>query len=64
MTKAELRALHEGDCIQSRLTGQNFLVTGNYGTHVTAVQTVDVTHADEWILVYTVTPQAPRKATP
>lgn len=56
MTQEELRGLREGDCIQSELTGQNFLVTANYGDRVTAVQTVDVTHADEWRLVYTVRP--------
>jgi hypothetical protein len=50
----DLHALREGDCIQSTLTGQTYLVTGNYGTHVTAVCTVDVTHANEWDLVYRV----------
>ena len=29
----------------------NFRVTGNYGTHVTAVRTIDVTYADEWLLL-------------
>jgi hypothetical protein len=51
MSTDELHALREGDCIQSKLTGQTYLVTGNYGMHVTAVCTVDVTHASEWTLV-------------
>ena len=58
MTKDQLRHLHEGDCIQSELTGLNYIVTGNYGDRVTAVQTVDVTCPEEWRLIYTVLPQA------
>ena len=51
MTLHEFRHLHEGDMVQSRLTGLVYQVTGNYGTHVTAVQTADITHLDEWDLV-------------
>jgi hypothetical protein len=54
MSEDDLHALREGDCIQSKLTGQTYLVTRNYGTHVTAVCTVDVTHAEEWDLMYAI----------
>jgi hypothetical protein len=50
----ELHALREGDCIQSKLTGQTYIVTGNYGLSITAVCTAHVTHANEWDLVYRV----------
>jgi hypothetical protein len=59
MTKADLSMLREGDCIQSKLTGQTYLVTRNYGTRITAVCTVDVTHAEEWDLMYAVVAISP-----
>jgi hypothetical protein len=55
MTARQFQRLREGDCIQSRLTGQHYLVTGNYGDVVLAVQVVHATHPDEWDIVYTVT---------
>jgi hypothetical protein len=59
VTEADLHALREGDCIQSKLTGQTYLVTRNYGTRITAVCTVDVTHAEEWDVLYAVVAVAP-----
>ncbi len=52
MTLAELLALRPGDCIQSKLNHQNYIVTGTYGDRVTAVQTVDVRLPVEWRVVY------------
>jgi hypothetical protein len=60
VTEADLHALREGDCIQSKLTGQTYLVTRTYGTRVTAVCTVDVTHAGEWDVLYAVVEIAPK----
>lgn len=60
MTKADLHALREGDCLQSKLTGQTYIVTRHYGTRVTAVCTVDVTHAEEWDLLYAIVEIAPK----
>ncbi len=51
MTTEQLRALQTGDIIQSKTTGVSYVVTGNYGDHVTAVKTVDVTHASEWRVI-------------
>ena len=51
MTQQEFDSLEFGDVVQ-HATGQTWLVTGNYGTHVSAVRTVDMTHPDEWRLVY------------
>jgi hypothetical protein len=51
MTKEQLQMLHPGDIIQGKASRQLYIVTGNFGTRVTAVQTVDVTNPDEWELV-------------
>lgn len=54
MTAKEMRQLGQGDVIRS-LTNNGraayYIVTGNYGSHVTAVSTVDVTNEVEWELV-------------
>lgn len=44
-------ALHElkvGDVIRGRSSGRMYIVTANYGTRVTAVDSADVTNAPEW----------------
>jgi hypothetical protein len=40
--------LQVGDIIRSRSRELAYIVTGNYGGHVTAVRTVDVTNPIEW----------------
>lgn len=50
MTTHDLQNLQPGDIIVSQRTKAAYIVTGNYGTHVVAVRTVDVTHAPEWDL--------------
>lgn len=47
----KLSDLQPGDIIQGRSSGDSFVVTANYGSHVTAVRTVDITNPDEWLVV-------------
>jgi len=51
MTPKQLNDLNEGDIIRHKLHGESVVVTGNYGMHVTAVRTCDVTNAEEWDLI-------------
>jgi len=48
MTLDEMKNLKVGDIIRSDATEQPYIVTANYGGRVTAVQTVDITHPEEW----------------
>ena len=50
MTRYELSKLSVGDIVQGS-SGHIYVVTGNYGGHVTAVKTVDITNPGEWTLV-------------
>ena len=43
--------LKTGDIIRSRLTGEGYVVTGQYGGRATAVKTVDVTNPSEWLVM-------------
>jgi hypothetical protein len=43
--------LKTGDIIRSRLSGEAYVVTGQYGGRATAVKTVDVTNPDEWLVM-------------
>lgn len=40
-----------GKIIRSKLTGESYLITGNYGDRATAVRTIDITNPDEWEIV-------------
>ncbi len=51
MTPRELEELKTGDVVKHICKMQSFVVTANYGNRVTAVQTVDITHADEWEII-------------
>jgi spermidine/putrescine-binding protein len=52
MKITHIKELKEGDKIRHRSDPTNlYTVTANYGDHVTAVKTVDVTNAPEWELV-------------
>lgn len=46
-----LRDLSKGDIVKSAVTGETYVVTGNYGDRVTAVKTVDIINPGEWVLV-------------
>jgi hypothetical protein len=49
MTEEELRQLQVGDIVRHASAGDAYIVTGNYGDHVTAVRSVDITNAIEWV---------------
>jgi hypothetical protein len=51
MTSEQMRNLDTGDIVRGKRSAQAFVVTGNYGDHVTAVRTVDITNSDEWDLI-------------
>jgi hypothetical protein len=51
MRRKDFQSLQPGDLVRGLVSGQVFVVTGNYGTHVTAVRTVDLTNPSEWDIV-------------
>jgi len=51
MTNEEFRKLGIGDIVKSFISDEIYIVTGNYGSHVTAVATKDLSHPSEWSLV-------------
>lgn len=51
MTNEEFAALGNGDIVRGKFSGIPYVVTGNYGHHVTAVYTMDMTNPDEFDLV-------------
>ena len=51
MTEEEFKKLGVGDALMHVTGGHSVIVTGNYGDHVTAVRTVDVTNPDEWRII-------------
>lgn len=48
MTNDEMKELQVGDIIRHVSQAFGFMVTGNFGTRVTAVLTVDITNPSEW----------------
>lgn len=46
-----LKNLQAGDTVQSRTYGLSYIVVANYGNHVTAIRTADITNPDEWVFV-------------
>jgi len=55
MTKADFHELNVGDMITHDNDSHTYIVTGNYGGRVTAIQTVDTTNPTEWALRYKAT---------
>ena len=51
MDKKTFEILEPGDLIKPMIGHRVFVVTGNYGTHVTATTTVDMTSPSQWKLV-------------
>lgn len=51
MTKQQMDKLQPGDIVRGKSSRQAYVVTANYGDHVTAVQTADLTNPDEWELI-------------
>lgn len=51
MTRKTFQALEVGDIVRHTGTDLTYLVTGNYGDHVSAVRAVDMTHPNEWEVV-------------
>lgn len=48
MTPAQLKGLQRGDLVRHKSGGGALVVSGNYGSHVTAVTSVDMTNPTEW----------------
>lgn len=51
MTDDELQNLQPGDLIRGKVDGEAYVVTANYGSHVTAVRTADLTNPIEWDII-------------
>ncbi|MBN3949384.1 MAG: hypothetical protein HWQ38_24140 [Nostoc sp. NMS7] len=51
MTPEQFKNLKTGDIVRGVLSSHTYIVTDNYGDHVTAVRTVDLTNPSEWELV-------------
>ncbi len=47
-TDFELEDLRPGDTVRSKLDGEAYIVTDNYGGYVIAVRTAHIMHANEW----------------
>ncbi|MBD1995332.1 hypothetical protein H6G00_01635 [Leptolyngbya sp. FACHB-541] len=62
MTPEEFKALEIGDIVKGVLDADTYIVTGNYGSHVTVARTMDLTNPSEWELVLKATHDKPQKA--
>ena len=51
MTSEQMRDLKPGDLVRGGDFNVAYMVTANYGDHITAVRTVEITHPDEWDLI-------------
>lgn len=53
MTKTQMKELGIGDLVRHKdyQDPRLFVVTGNYGGHVTAVDSVDITNPEEWDVI-------------
>lgn len=51
MTKDQFSKLSVGDLVRHSSGSRRYVVMSNYGDHVTAVATVDMTNPSEWELV-------------
>lgn len=48
MTNEEFRSLKPGDLVRHKGGSSAAIVHGNYGSHVTAARTFDLTNPSEW----------------
>ncbi len=44
----QLYELQRGDIVRGKSSGTVYVVIGNYGSHVTAAVTADITNPKEW----------------
>jgi hypothetical protein len=51
MSREEFARLCLGDIVRGKVSGEAYVVTGNYGERVTAVRTADLTNPDEWEVI-------------
>ena len=51
MTQEEFNSLKKGDMVKHKSCPECYVVTTNYGNHITAVDTIDMTRPDEWEIV-------------
>lgn len=51
MKEEDFKKLQIGDIVKGQFSGEIFVVTGNYGSHITAVKSVDMTHPQDWELI-------------
>lgn len=47
----DIKELQPGDVVKGQISQVSFMVTANYGDHVTAVRTVDITNPSEWVVL-------------
>lgn len=47
---AKVASLQRGDIIQHRHSGVSYVVDANYGTHATAIRTIQIDNPDEWLV--------------
>lgn len=59
VTEIEMRSLQAGDIVRGKTYGQAYIVTGNYGDHVTAVRSIEISNPIEWDIVRAVRPGIP-----
>ena len=60
MTEEELKNLAPGDVVRHVHGANGYLVTANYGGRITAVRTIDISNAQEWVLAVKAHPEVLR----
>ena len=60
MTPKQFMELKTGDIIRHKIESDSLVVTGCYGSHVTAVRTQDVSNPSEWDLILQANHQEPK----
>ena len=61
MTIEQFWNLQTGDIIRHVNDSDSYLVTANYGNHITAVKIADATNPAEWVLVLKANYKAPER---
>lgn len=52
----DIKDLRIGDIVRGKSNQISYVVTGNYGTHVTAVRSQDITNVSEWEVIRDINP--------
>jgi hypothetical protein len=51
MTNEEFKHLREGDIVRAKASGISYVICVNYGRHVSAVRTIDITNPEDFDVI-------------